>query len=206
MPERLKDALRAASLPPEASALLDLYLEEILTHQRRYGLIRGSREEVLSHIVESLAACPHIPWAGSAELVDLGSGVGLPGVVLAVAARYLDPSLRITLVERRHKRALFLEGVLARLGLSNAEVFSDDVARWGGCADVAVCRAFLPLGTQLFALVEPILRPGGTLVYFAGRRSLIPAEVVKDRQPEWVRLPVLDKERWLCLVRVSPAT
>ncbi len=57
------------------------------------------------------------------RIMDLGSGVGLPGIPLAIA--FADNPL--VLVERRKKRAVFLKLVLSKLGLNNVEVFSGDI-------------------------------------------------------------------------------
>lgn len=206
MPDLLESCITALQLPSQAVDSLRTYLEEIQRHQKRYGLIRASRSDLIGHLVESLLALEVIDLTGVIDLLDLGSGVGLPGVVFGIAAKYRYPQLRLTLVERRTKRALFLEGVIARLGLDNTRVFSDDARRIAAPADAAVCRAFMPLGKQLIALAKEILKPEGWLAYFAGQRSLIDEEELGANETRWSRLPIQDKERWVCVVKVSPTT
>jgi len=94
---------------------------------------------------------------------DLGSGAGLPGVVVAAAA----PELRVVLVERRSHRAAFLELVVEGLALSNAEVFAGPAESLDEAADAALARAFAPLD-RAWAAAERLLRSGGRLVYFGG--------------------------------------
>ncbi len=94
------------------------------------------------------------PW------VDLGSGAGFPGIMLA--ARW--PKAQVTLVERRQKRVAFLEEVLARAGLANARVFAGDVATldrgvWHG----VISRAYKPPPAFLADAVA-LLAPGGMAV------------------------------------------
>jgi 16S rRNA (guanine527-N7)-methyltransferase len=114
------------------------------------------------HVMDSLRAAPHV---GSAGLVyDLGSGAGLPGIVVAVAV----PDARMILIERRSRRAAFLELAVEELALPNVEVFAGTVEELTEPADAALARAFAPLD-RAWAAAERLLRPGGRLVYFGGR-------------------------------------
>ncbi len=113
------------------------------------------------HVLDSLRAAPHV---GSGGLVyDLGSGAGLPGIVVAVAV----PASRIVLIERRSQRAAFLEFAVEELAVPNAEVFAGPVEGVTEPGDAALARAFAPLD-RAWATAERLLRPGGRLVYFGG--------------------------------------
>lgn len=71
-------------------------------------------------------------------VVDLGSGAGLPGIVIATEL----PAATVHLVERRRRRGAFLEMAVGRLGLSNAAVHTEDVTGLDGiCADVVTAQA-----------------------------------------------------------------
>ncbi len=101
------------------------------------------------------------------DAYDLGSGAGLPGVIVAVAW----PELLVTLVESRRRRASFLELVVDRLGLGNVRVEAVRVEDLAEPVDVCFARAFAPL-ERSWRASEPLLRsPGGRLVYFAGRSA-----------------------------------
>jgi len=119
------------------------------------------------HILDSLRAAPVVEGADLAA--DLGSGAGLPGVVVAIAL----PRLRMLLVERRPRRAALLELVVEELGVSNATVFAGRVAEMPSPVDVALARAFAPLD-EAWAQARGILRPRGRLVYFAGGETKVP--------------------------------
>jgi 16S rRNA (guanine527-N7)-methyltransferase len=95
---------------------------------------------------------------------DLGSGAGLPGIVLAVAR----PDTSFLLVEARRRRAAFLELAAERLGLRNVEVYPGRAESLRGSADVLTARAFAPL-PRTWQLARRLLRPGGRLVFFAGK-------------------------------------
>ncbi len=103
--------------------------------------------------------------------VDLGSGAGFPGV--ALASRH--PEARVTLVESRQRRAVFLEQVVAESGLSRLEVFHGrSEALEAGVWDGIISRAYRP---PMDYLVEAgrLLRPGGIAVLLAARET--PPEV-----------------------------
>lgn len=113
------------------------------------------------HILDCLRAAPHVRTAGF--VYDLGSGAGLPGIVVAIAL----PDLRVVLVDRRSNRAAIAELAIQELGLSNADVFAGPVEELAEPADACLARAFAPL-ERSWATAERLLRPGGRLVYFAG--------------------------------------
>jgi 16S rRNA (guanine527-N7)-methyltransferase len=137
------------------------------------------------HILDSLRATPFVEGAGLAA--DLGSGAGLPGVVIAISL----PRLRMLLVERRPRRAALLELAVEELRLSNATVFAGPVAEMPRPMDVALARAFAPLD-EAWAQARTVLRPGGRLVYFAGAATTIPAAPEGSLILDVLRTPVLE--------------
>lgn len=140
------------------------------------------------HVLDSLRAAPLVR---SASLVyDLGSGAGLPGVVIACAI----PDARVVLVERRTHRVAFLELVVDGLPLPNAEVFAGPVDDLSEAADACLARAFAPLDRSWQAAAR-VLRRGGRLIYFAGREldAAGPIEAPDGAAiEEVVRTPVLE--------------
>jgi len=83
------------------------------------------------------------------RLLDVGSGGGLPGVVIAAER----PDVHVVLCERRQRRAAFLRLAVARLGLGNAEVFAGDVRDFRECVGWISAQAVADLPT-LVALVQ----------------------------------------------------
>lgn len=106
---------------------------------------------------------------------DLGSGAGLPGIVLACAL----PDRRFLLVEPRRRAAAFLELAAEHLGLENVEILIRRVEKLDAPADVATARAFAPLD-RAWQAAFGLLRPGGRLVYFAGQGMRDPAGQAKS--------------------------
>lgn len=141
---------------------------ELLTEQ---GVLRGliGPREVgrlwERHLLNSAAAVPHLPSAGT--IVDLGSGAGLPGVVVAA----MRPGSHVVLLEPMERRTDWLLEVVAELGLSNAEVRR---ARAQEALDLQVdavtIRAVAALD-KLYAWATPLLVPGGRLVALKGERA-----------------------------------
>ncbi len=109
------------------------------------------------HFEDSQKAVANLSVSG--RWADLGSGAGFPGVVLAATF----PEARVELVERRQKRATFLETVVAEAGLKNATVHCMDSAELpAGSYDGVISRAYKP-PAELLPEGLRLLRPGGFL-------------------------------------------
>jgi 16S rRNA (guanine527-N7)-methyltransferase len=132
------------------------------------GLIGPRETERLwdRHILNCAVLSELVPRSGT--LVDIGSGAGLPGVVLAI----MLPGLRVTLVEPLLRRSVFLAECAAELGLSNAEVRRARAEDLAGelAADVVTARAVAPLG-KLALWACGLARPGGTVLAIKGERA-----------------------------------
>jgi 16S rRNA (guanine527-N7)-methyltransferase len=115
------------------------------------------------HLLNSAAIAGLAPADG--WIVDVGSGAGLPGVVLAL----LVPSARLTLVEPMARRVTFLEECVAELGLANVEVRRGRAEELAGelAADMVTARAVAPLA-KLAGLCAGLARPGGLVVAMKG--------------------------------------
>jgi 16S rRNA (guanine527-N7)-methyltransferase len=141
----LNDGAKALGLElsEEALARLSLYIEELLHWSPRIDLVsqRDPAEIIRKHILDSLAAAPHIPEDSS--VVDLGSGAGLPGLPIAI----LLPQVRMTLLEVRRKRVSFLRTVARAIKLPHLTVEegrAESLAsepRLRNIFDVAITRA-----------------------------------------------------------------
>jgi 16S rRNA (guanine527-N7)-methyltransferase len=131
----------------------------------RLGLVgEGDREHLWErHVADSFRAVATLR-PGDRDAYDLGSGGGLPGIVVAIAR----PSLRVTLVETQRRRVGWLELVIEELGLENAVARQARIEDLSDPVDVCFARALAPI-ERAWELARPLLRPGGRLVYFAGR-------------------------------------
>jgi 16S rRNA (guanine527-N7)-methyltransferase len=136
------------------------------------------------HLLNCAAIARLVPL--KASVVDVGSGAGLPGIVLAL----LLPSARLTLVESLARRVSFLEECVADLGLANVDVVRGRAEELAGqlAGDVVTARAVAPLD-KLAGLCLGLLRPGGRVLAIKGESA--EAELTRAR-PALVRLGVTD--------------
>jgi len=118
------------------------------------------------HILNCAAVAELVP--PRCELVDIGSGAGLPGIVLAM----LLPGARVVLLEPMLRRTAFLSECVSELGLGNVTVCRGRAEEMAGViqADVATARAVAPLG-RLAELAVRVVRPGGLVLAMKGREA-----------------------------------
>jgi 16S rRNA (guanine527-N7)-methyltransferase len=164
------------------------YAEFLATEGVTRGLI-GPRETTRlwdRHLLNSAFVAELLPDRG--ELVDIGSGAGLPGVVLAL----LRPSFRVILLESMLRRCVFLEECVARLGLENVQVVRARAEDMAGVirADVVIARAVAPLD-RLAGWAAGLLRPGGEILAIKGQSA---AEELAAAKPVLSRLDVRSAE------------
>ena len=150
------------------------------------GLI-GPRETARlwdRHLINCAAVAELVPPASL--LIDLGSGAGLPGVVLAM----LLPDSEVVLLEPLARRAAFLEECVRTLGLGNAAVRRGRAEETAGqlAADVVTARAVAPMD-RLAPLALGLVRPGGLVLAIKGAAA---AEELAQAEPVLHRLGVQD--------------
>lgn len=137
------------------------------------GLIGPREAERLwdRHLLNCAVVAELVPRRS--DLLDIGSGAGLPGLVLAM----LLPDVRVTLVEPMARRVDFLNECVTGLGLTNVTVCRARAEEVRGrlTADVITARAVAPLG-RLAGLAVPLLRPDGVILALKGERAAAEAE------------------------------
>ena len=159
----LREARRLIpELAPETREKFLLYADLLREMAYPLGLIgtRDPEEIFTKHLLDSLVLVPHLPPEG--RVADLGSGAGLPGLVLKIAL----PALEVWLVEPRRKAVSFLEYAVARLDLSGIRILrarAEDPEVPKGYFPVVTARALAEL-SELWALAKPLLSPGGRLL------------------------------------------
>lgn len=151
-------------------ARLSLYLEEIQRWSKITDLVSQTDPETIirKHFLDSLAVSPLIPSA--CRLLDLGSGAGFPGLVLAVVA----PARDVVLIEARRKRVSFLKEVIRRTQTRNVQVYegraevlaTEETLRASFAA--VVTRATWQL-EDFLRLAKPFLIDQGIAVAMKGR-------------------------------------
>ena len=187
-PDLARRAFSSDRLP-----LVERYVELLATAGVQRGLI-GPREAPRlweRHVLNCLAVAEAV--ADDSTLADLGSGAGLPGLVLAIGR----PDLRVTLVEPLQRRTIFLDEVVEELGLEQVRVVRGRAEELHGVErfDVVTARALAPL-SRLLGWAMPLVAPTGALLAMKGSSA---AREIEEAGPVLRRLqcatPVLEELR-----------
>jgi 16S rRNA (guanine527-N7)-methyltransferase len=179
VPARDDQELGAAADPLEGDARLPLHfgaawpaVQQFHAMLRDEGVLRGlvGPREVARlwerHVVNSAAVVPFLPATGT--IVDVGSGAGLPGVVVAA----MRPDAQVVLLEPMERRTAWLTEVVDTIGLPNVTVLRGRAEDQIGvlAADAVTARAVAALD-KLYRWTLPLLRVGGRLVALKGGRA-----------------------------------
>ena len=163
-------ALALTPVPRDTEARLDRYVDLLLEWQIKTNLVAPSTLPNLwtRHVADSLQL---LSLAPSAKVwVDLGSGGGFPGVVLACALAE-TPGANVHLVERNAKKAAFLRESIRLTGAPGAVHLADignTVERFAGAIDCVTARAVAPLH-QLIGFAEPLVKRGAKALFLKGQ-------------------------------------
>ena len=205
--ERLAAALSLAPTPPQIDALLD-YLALLQRWNATYNLtaVRDPAHMLTHHLADCLAVVAplqrQLGEAAGRQVVDVGSGGGLPGIVLAI----MLPGLTVTCVDTVGKKVAFIRQVAAELRLrqlraEHARVEDLQALR----AQVIVSRAFASLA-DFVRLTRQLRSPDGAWLAMKGKApreemAALPADI-EVFHVEPLQVPGLDAER--CLVWLRP--
>ncbi len=146
----------------ETFSLLAEYVNLLLKWNAKINLIGPATEQDIGsrHIEDSLQLVERIPESAT-SLADLGSGGGLPGIVIAI----VKPELAVTLIEHDQRKAAFLKEAKRILGLTNVTVEALHINQIDRQFDVVTARALASL-SQLFSYAEPLLTTKDALMIF----------------------------------------
>ena len=187
------EAVLRAGLAELHVSLSDAQVQGLLDYQNLIGkwtkvynltAVRDPAEMLTHHLLDSLAAVAplqkHLQGRGlsAASLLDVGSGAGLPGVVLAICC----PSLAVTCVDTVGKKAAFIKHVALALGLPNLSGLHARVETITQPFDVICSRAFASLA-DFAGWSQAALAPGGVWMALKGKHpaeelAMLPPDVV----------------------------
>jgi 16S rRNA (guanine527-N7)-methyltransferase len=131
--------------------------------------VRAPELGVEVHLADSLVVLELEAVRRARTIADIGSGAGFPGLPIAVAR----PACQVRLIESQSRKCAFLARAIAEVEIENAQAVCSRAEEWaeGSCAnDVVVARAVGPQPVVL-EYAAPLLRTGGTLVDWRGRRA-----------------------------------
>lgn len=215
---KLQSALReaASQLPlnfsPEVLEQLLDYLALLHKWNAVYNLtaVRDPSHMLTQHLLDCMATVP--AFVNAQRLLDVGSGAGLPGVVIALWARQNAPTMQVHLIDTVHKKTAFLTQVKAELGLRNVIVHTGRVEQleMNEKCDVITSRAFAEL-SDFVRWSGHLLASGGELIALKGQAA---SEELERLPAEWqitgrtaVNVPGLNAQRHLVHVtRARPGS
>jgi 16S rRNA (guanine527-N7)-methyltransferase len=156
-------------LTAAAVAKLETLLELLVEDPLAPTAIRDPLKAIDDHLADSLAALELAPVAEARQVVDLGSGAGVPALPLAIAL----PAAAFVLVESAARKCEFIERAAGVCEIGNVDVVHARAEAWPeglGRFDLATARALASLDV-VAEYAAPLLRVGGTLVAWRGRRD-----------------------------------
>jgi 16S rRNA (guanine527-N7)-methyltransferase len=205
----LADGIKDLSLDMEEKQheqLLD-YLALLFKWNSVYNLtsVRDPMQMVTHHLLDSLAAVAS--FAGAQNVLDVGAGGGLPGIVLAIAR----PRMKVSLIDTVHKKTAFLKQAKAELGLANVTVYTAKVQ------ELQVEQKFDVITSRAFADLSDFVNWSGQLLAAGGKfialKGTAPPEEQERLPPQWkvselrpLRVPGLQAERHLVFIEKSVKT
>jgi 16S rRNA (guanine527-N7)-methyltransferase len=189
--------------PAQQEKLMD-YLALMFKWNAVYNLtsLRDPMQMVTHHLLDSLAAVP--AFAHARNVLDVGSGGGLPGIVLAI----VRPDMKVSMIDTVHKKTAFLTQVKAELELANVTVYTARVEQLqvSDKFDVITSRAFADLSDFVNWSCH-LLADGGRYIALKGvapkdEQERLPADwVVTGLEP--LQVPRLGAERHLVFIERS---
>lgn len=208
-------------LPAGFRARLETWLDLLAAERASLTSVRDPADGWKVHVDDSLSGLELVSGAlgDAGAIADVGSGAGFPGVPLAVAL----PHGRVDLIESVSRKCAFLRRAIDTTGIPNLRAICDRAENWalrpapeGGreAYDVVIARAVGRLST-LAELAVPLLRPGGALVAWKGRRD--PDEedqleraaeglAMRSEEVRWVGPHAGSRNRHLHLIRKTGPT
>ena len=189
------------NVPDSAQQKLLAFRDLLLKWNKTYNLtaLRDPAQAISHHLLDSLAILPQLDVG---NLLDVGSGGGLPGIPLAIAR----PELQVCMVDTVQKKTTFLQQAVIELGLKNVTVNHARVEEMQGQYAQITSRAFAELGLFV-SLTRHLLAPNGRWLAMKGA---YPAEDIAALAPDIVvertlvlTVPGLAAERHLIFLKVG---
>jgi len=165
-------AINNITLPDPELDQISTYMEYLLEWNERINLIsRASLENTASHhIADSVLAARMLPPAR--RITDLGTGGGLPGIIISILA----PETEVILCDTKAKKINFLNNCIRDLNLPHTRVHDAATSPPERNSDILVCRAFATLD-KILREGKKYLQPGGKIFAFKGRMTTVREEL-----------------------------
>ena len=185
--------------------LLD-YLALLVKWNSVYNLtsVRDPQQMVIQHLLDAMSAL--FAFKGAKRVLDVGTGGGLPGIVIAIWAMEAEPEMQVHLIDTVKKKTAFLTQVKAELGLEQVTVHSGHVEKLvsENTFDVITSRAFAEL-IDFVKLSGHLLEQDGSMIALKGK---MPEEEIQRLPLAWrvekiesLTVPGMQAERHLVWIK-----
>lgn len=161
------ERLSSFNLDDKKLGLLSDFLDYVLEYNKTTNLtaIRNKEEAIVKHLYDCLLLTKYFDF-GDKEVLDIGSGAGFPGMVLAIAC----PDASFTLIDGNGKKTRFLESAVEKFSLGNVKVINGSVEDIFGSFDVVTGRAVAEDRIML-ELASGVLKTKGHFLGMLGRNG-----------------------------------
>ena len=151
------------TLSAQQQRTLLLYLDQLLLWNNAYNLtaITDPVEALIKHIIDCLAIITHLP---SGSLLDIGTGAGLPAVIIAIC----QPERQCTALDSNQKKIRFIKQISSELGLTNMQPIASRIEAHEASYEVVTSRAFASL-FDFVEVAQPRLADNGYLCAMKGK-------------------------------------
>ena len=192
------------------------YLDLLIKWNQKINLtsLKTSSEIITKHFLDSIACIKVINQYIHLEetnIIDVGTGAGFPGIPIKIAY----PSIKLSLLEAKKKKIIFLEKLIEKLNLKKAKILNGRAETFGRCSDyrekydLAISRAVAPLNI-LSEYCLPLVRIGGLFIAQKGRSykeetekgintiKFLGGELIKV---ENIQISFIKQERYVLVIR-----
>ena len=185
---------------PQIISKLLIYKELLIKWNNSFNLTSVTNKEIVTHhFLDCLAV---IPFIKSSTLLDVGTGAGLPGIVIAI----VNPDIKVSLIDKVGKKITFIKRIIAELEIKNIETYHDRVELLTSEEkyDGIISRAFSNMEVFIKSTKHLIKRQG--VWYGMKSKKILDDEMVSINDPwalEKLDIPFLEAERYLVKVSSS---
>lgn len=185
---------------PQIISKLLIYKELLIKWNNSFNLTSVTNKEIVTHhFLDCLAV---IPFIKSSTLLDVGTGAGLPGIVIAI----VNPDIKVSLVDKVGKKINFIKRIIAELEIKNIEPYHDRVELLTSEEkyDGIISRAFSNMEVFIKSTKHLIKRQG--VWYGMKSKKILDDEMININDPwalEKLDIPFLEAERYLVKVSSS---
>ncbi|EEH32418.1 methyltransferase GidB [Borreliella burgdorferi 29805] len=155
---------------------INLYIKRILLLNTRFNLISNSNSNFNSilnlHVIDSLLGLSTVKEINPSEVLDVGSGAGFPGIILAI----FDASRKYYLLERSKKKSTFLKMIKLELDLENVKILEYEIEKEKKKYEFITIRAFRSMN-EYALILKNLLKGGGLIMAYKGKFDRINLEV-----------------------------